>query len=159
MAFTGTPLRHLVATAFVAWQGRLLLHRHAKLGMWLPCGGHVDPGESPDEAAIREVREESGVEVELLDDRALEVAEPRQLVRPRGVQLETVGPGHEHIDFIYFAMPKAPYEGVLTTADPTMAWYAPDEVDRLDLTEELRAWARLATEELLPLSAALHVPG
>jgi 8-oxo-dGTP pyrophosphatase MutT (NUDIX family) len=29
--------------------------------------GHIDPGESPEEAATREVREETGVEAELVD--------------------------------------------------------------------------------------------
>ena len=86
--------RDLAATVFVAWRGRLLLHRHRKLGMWLPCGGHVEPHELPDDAAVREVLEEAGVRVELVGERALELEPPRQLVRPRGVQLEAIAPGH-----------------------------------------------------------------
>jgi 8-oxo-dGTP pyrophosphatase MutT (NUDIX family) len=140
--------RHLVATAFVCWRGKLLLHRHPKLAMWLPCGGHVEPGESPDEAAIREVHEESGVLVDLVGERALDLDEPRQLVRPRGVQLECIAPGHEHIDFIYFARPREPFDGILTGSEPRLGWYDPGEVDRLPLTEEMRAWTRLAFEEL-----------
>lgn len=140
--------RHFAATAFVAWRGRLLLHRHSKLGMWLPCGGHVEAGESPDEAAIREVFEESGVEVELVGERALDVAEPRQLVRPRGVQLELVAPGHEHVDFIYFARPMEPYDGSIAGSEPGMGWYSAEEASSLPLTEEMRAWVRLALAEL-----------
>jgi 8-oxo-dGTP pyrophosphatase MutT (NUDIX family) len=41
---------------------RVLLLFHAKLAMWLPPGGHVDPDELPDEAAVREVLEETGVQ-------------------------------------------------------------------------------------------------
>src|SRR5690606_18869145 len=59
------PTRDWAVSAFVVWRGRVLLHRHRKLGLWLPPGGHVEPGELPDEAAVREVLEETGVAVEL----------------------------------------------------------------------------------------------
>src|SRR4029078_1715628 len=35
-------------------------------GAWEPVHGHIEPGEEPEDAAIREVREESGLEVERL---------------------------------------------------------------------------------------------
>jgi len=76
------------ATAFVVWQGKAMLHRHKRRGSWLPCGGHIDPHELPDEAVVREVYEESEVLIELVGERVLELAEPRQLARPRGVQLD-----------------------------------------------------------------------
>lgn len=40
----------------------LLVH-HRKSDLWLPCGGHMTPHESPAEAARRELREELGLEV------------------------------------------------------------------------------------------------
>ncbi len=46
--------RDWAATVFVLWRGRLLLHRHRKLDMWLPPGGHVERDELPDDAAVRE---------------------------------------------------------------------------------------------------------
>jgi 8-oxo-dGTP pyrophosphatase MutT (NUDIX family) len=57
--------RHFTVAVFVVWEGKVLLHRHRKLGMWLPPGGHIEEGELPDEAAVREVWEETGVRVEL----------------------------------------------------------------------------------------------
>lgn len=57
---------HVTASAVVLGpDGRVLLHRHKRLGIWLQPGGHVDPGESAEEAALREVAEETGVEGEL----------------------------------------------------------------------------------------------
>ncbi|WP_155128364.1 NUDIX domain-containing protein [[Actinomadura] parvosata] len=44
----------------------VLLVRHRRRG-WVPPGGRVEPGESPREAARRELYEETGVRVELLD--------------------------------------------------------------------------------------------
>jgi 8-oxo-dGTP pyrophosphatase MutT (NUDIX family) len=46
-------------------QGRVLLVRSVETGHWQTVGGAIDPGESPGEAARREAREETGLEVEL----------------------------------------------------------------------------------------------
>jgi 8-oxo-dGTP pyrophosphatase MutT (NUDIX family) len=54
---------HVTASAFVMdkSRSRLLLIHHGKLGLWLQPGGHVDDGEDVLTAAVREVREETGV--------------------------------------------------------------------------------------------------
>ncbi len=44
--------------------GKVLLVKHKKLGIWLNPGGHIEPGELPHEAAEREFYEETGVFVE-----------------------------------------------------------------------------------------------
>lgn len=46
--------------------GKVLLVRAAEGGKWTIPGGMVEPGESPAEAAVREMKEETGLEVELL---------------------------------------------------------------------------------------------
>ncbi len=147
-AGVGAVSRDFAATVFVVWRGRLLLHRHRSLGLWLPCGGHVEPGELPDDAAVREVLEESGVRVALVGERALELEPPRQLLRPRGVQLETIGPGHEHIDLIYLGRPLEPYDGALHGAENGLGWYGAEALAALPLTDEVRAWSALALREL-----------
>lgn len=47
--------------------GRILLMRSSDDGLWQTVGGAVDPDESPRDAAVREVREEAGVEIDLGD--------------------------------------------------------------------------------------------
>ena len=145
---TARVTRDFTATTFVVWRGAVLLHKHKKLGRWFPCGGHIEADELPDEAALREVLEESGVPVALVGERALPLTEPRQLVRPRGVQLEAITEGHEHIDLIYFAKPTAGYGGALLADDETLSWYDEAALSRLELTDEIRYWATLARLEL-----------
>lgn len=58
--------RQAVAVAVIVQQGRvLLMRRHADDGtpLWVLPGGKLEPGESPDEAAVREVLEETGLTV------------------------------------------------------------------------------------------------
>lgn len=140
--------RDFTATAFVVWRGCVLLHKHKKLAMWLPCGGHIEHGELPDEAAKRESLEESGVPIELVGERTLNVDTPQQLVRPRGVQLELIYPGHEHIDLIYFAKPVEGYDGTLLPSDPSLGWYDRKTLAELELSDEIKQWTTLALREL-----------
>src|SRR4051812_14319580 len=100
--------RDFTVATFVVCASQILLLWHRKLQMWLPPGGHIEPHELPDDAAIREVAEEAGIAVELVGERGVGVDDPVQLVRPAGIQLETIRPGHEHIDLIYFARPIDP---------------------------------------------------
>lgn len=143
------PTRDWAVAVFVVWRERVLLHLHAKLGRWLPCGGHVEAGELPDEAAVRELLEESGVRVRLVGPHPVTAPGPRPLTRPRGLQLEAISPGHEHVDLVYWAVPEEPYDGALR-GDPSLTWCGHDDLDRLPLSDEIRAWARLALDELAP---------
>lgn len=65
-----TPDTHLVSYFVIANQemDKILLVDHKKAELWLPPGGHVDPGEDPKETVIREAGEELGMEAEFLAD-------------------------------------------------------------------------------------------
>ena len=54
---------HVTASGIVVGRRGTVLHRHKRLGIWMQPGGHIDPGESPQEAAWREATEELGLEV------------------------------------------------------------------------------------------------
>lgn len=72
-------------------QAMLLIQRNKEpnLGKYVPVGGHIDPYESPRNAAIREVREETGL---VIDD-----------VRFCGVLVETSPTVYNWVSFVYSA--------------------------------------------------------
>lgn len=61
----------VVAAAVLLDQGRVLLTKRGDgkhlAGMWEFPGGKLERGESPEDAVVRECREECGIEVEVID--------------------------------------------------------------------------------------------
>jgi 8-oxo-dGTP pyrophosphatase MutT (NUDIX family) len=139
--------RDFTVAVFVVDAGRILLHEHAKLGKWLPPGGHIEPNELPDVAALREVAEETGLAVRLVGECGLPrdyPGQPVQLVVPAGIQVEFIAPGHEHIDLIYFAVPEDPSAPV----DPAFLWLSLDELATHPASDEIRDWCARAVAEV-----------
>lgn len=136
--------RDFTVAVFVVHERRVLLHLHAKLGRWLPPGGHIEVDELPDGAAVREVKEEAGIEIELIGDRGLPrdfPGQPRQLLRPAGIQLESISPGHEHIDLVYFArVPGLIPASVSPPVSEGFRWVEDHELNALAVTAEILAW-------------------
>jgi len=102
--------RHFTATVYVVNDGATALHEHARLGIRIPPGGHVDRDELPHEAGLREVKEETGLDATLVGD-APDVPAPagEALPSPRYQMLYDINVqpdgtvGHQHIDHVYFA--------------------------------------------------------
>jgi len=56
------------ASAFIIEDGKILFIDHEKLGEWIQPGGHIQENETPDQAAKRETKEETGIDdIEFID--------------------------------------------------------------------------------------------
>jgi len=89
---------HVTASCFIIDRdGRLLLHHHRRLNRWLQMGGHLEPGEDPVVAALREGREESGLEDLRIVSDGIADLDVHRIPAGRGE------PEHRHYDVRYIA--------------------------------------------------------
>ena len=82
---------HITGSALIVGPRGIVLLRHRRLGIWVQPGGHVDPGETPWDAARREAIEETGLPVRFLGTQP-ELAH---------VDVHPGGRGHTHLDLRY----------------------------------------------------------
>ena len=123
------------ATVYIVKDDKFLFHYHRKYAKWLPPGGHLEPNEPPHIAALREVREEVGLEIEF-------IAQPEFKIRTGGAEesprpflclledVPAIGPkiAHQHYDFTYLAK-LAPNQVVILSED--LKWLSVMEIEAL----------------------------
>lgn len=101
--------KHFVASGLIINKNKeVLLINHKKLGVWLYPGGHINENETPDQALIRETKEETGLDVEIIGEKDETLSDRENdvsiLHNPHFVLCEKINgkEGHYHIDLIYF---------------------------------------------------------
>jgi 8-oxo-dGTP pyrophosphatase MutT (NUDIX family) len=152
---------------FVVHDGKILLIHHRKLGKWLPLGGHIELDEDPEQAALREAKEESGLDVELLGERPPTTSPgTRALIAPRFLDIHRINETHEHIGLIYWARPKVvarasrpcdsathaqDARATLATAEHhDIRWCSLEDLEKLSppMTDAVKWYCRKAIEEI-----------
>ncbi len=129
--------RFLCVTVFVINEDKkLLMIKHKKLGKWCPPGGKVDNNETPDEAAIRECFEETGVKINLV---GLENQHFKgELITPMGSQCNVIKEGErDHVDLSYLAVPQSNELKVSEREASDIGWFSLEEVKKLDTFESV----------------------
>ncbi|MDA7916370.1 NUDIX domain-containing protein [Verrucomicrobia bacterium] len=136
---------------FIVQDAKVLVIHHRKLKKWLPIGGHIELDEDPEQAALRESKEESGLDVELIGERPPTTEDgTRALISPRFLDIHRISETHEHIGMIYWARPKT---GEVTLAEEEhhdIRWCSANELDDLDppMTNAVKWYCLKAIEEV-----------
>lgn len=138
---------------FIVHDAKVLVVLHRKLKKWLPLGGHIELDEDPELAAIREAREESGLEVELVGERP-PTTEPgtRALIAPRFLDIHRISDTHEHIGMIYWARPKSGSVRCATDEHFDIRWCSGEDLEQLQppMSNAVKWYCHQAIQELSP---------
>ncbi len=124
-------------------RGKVLVLWHKKLGIWLYPGGHVDEGEMPHEAAVRETMEETGFRVDLLNpDKGERLQRDRvayEMPRPFMILYEHVPyktGRHDHFDMVYLAKIRGRQR--FKTEGARLRWVSRSEIEHLKTYENVK---------------------
>lgn len=128
--------KHLVASGCIFDDDKVLLLKHEKLNTWLYPGGHVEENESPEEAVLREIREEADVEVEIISrtdfhyyDKYVKSMKLPIAVLEEYIDSTSDEEEHYHIDFIYLCK-LVNKKSFINSKD--IRWFGLQEVIELD---------------------------
>ncbi len=136
--------RDFTATAWIVEDGELLLIKHSKTGQWLPPGGHVEDGETPDETAKREALEETGVKPGFVEQYVPEERDESSydLPRPFNINLHRIRDGHWHCDFCFLAGAEDEKEASHSHEHDGIDWFDSEELEELvDIPDNVRETA------------------
>ena len=129
-------MRHFCASAYIInpETKKILLVKHKKYSRWVQPGGHIEHDEFPEEAAIREAYEETGIKVKLLGERF-----PREedFITPLGVQKNRTNTGI-HLDFIYPAIPIKEQELTISNESTNIGWFSREDLDKINVFPDIK---------------------
>jgi len=148
-------LKHPTSSVFVfrrlpgGW--RIGLIEHPRFRRMMIPGGHVEPEESPAEAAVREVAEETGLAVALVSPpaapvppgyRARRVAPPWWIAEYQVPADNHLDVAHVHVDYLYVALVDGTASGQAPgPAAHPFGWYAATDLAGLDMFDDARVLA------------------
>ena len=96
----------IVVAGYIVKEGKVLLIHHKKLNNWLPVGGHIEKNETPDGALRREIREELGIEVDILNYPKERRGNRKEYAFPFYVNVHHITRNHLHYCLFYLCKAK-----------------------------------------------------
>lgn len=135
---------------FVVYKNKVLLRLHDKYNMWFSVGGHIELDEDPNTAAIREVKEEVGLDIVLdtkLQDINIQEPHYKTLIPPVSLNMHSINEVHQHVTVSYFATTDS---DTIIPEKPTdqWKWLTAQEVEAMDLRPDIKHYALRALKEL-----------
>lgn len=139
---------------FIVYENKVLLRKHDKYKLWLSVGGHIELNEDPNQAALREVKEEVGLDIVLYNPiRLNDILNPnfKDLIPPIFLNRHRVNEAHEHVTLVYFA--KSNSDKLIlseTEKSEDCRWFTLEELDdsKFGVEPKVKEYAKYALKTL-----------
>ncbi|HLG91088.1 MAG TPA: NUDIX domain-containing protein [Candidatus Saccharimonadales bacterium] len=131
---------------FIVFGDKVLLVNHPRYGVWLCPGGHIELDEDPEEALFREIREETGIDVEIIAPKpSAPSKDTKYIYIPSYISVHDANPPHKHIGLTYYARAKSA-NNVKSDEHTHTRWFSAEELDmkEYEMPEEIRHFGREA---------------
>ncbi|MBI2582110.1 NUDIX domain-containing protein [Candidatus Woesearchaeota archaeon] len=142
------------AEVFIVYQNKVLLRQHDKYKKWLSVGGHIELDEDPNQAAVREVKEEVGLDITLHNEQNLSLTEGKgykELIPPHFMNIHKINDTHQHLSLVFFGVAET-NQLILSETEKSdgCKWFLKEELDdpQYQLSEVIKKYAWAALEKL-----------
>lgn len=138
------------AQAFIVFKDKVLFHKHSKYDIWIGVGGHIELDENPNEAVIREVKEEVGLDIELIPPPQFKSVVSKdyiELIPPYFMSIHKINDTHRHIGMEYIAVSKT--DNVIPEhPDYVWRWLTKDDIEKevVSIADRVKDFALKALE-------------
>lgn len=139
--------KHFTASCWITSTGKpkkILLIHHKKLKRWMQPGGHIEKFENPVDAAKREVKEETGLDISFLAD-GIKVVDPEGTFLPtpdfimeQAIPAYGEQPLHYHLDINYVvSVPEQEIKRAIKESH-AIGWFTKNEALKLNIHEDTK---------------------
>lgn len=132
--------RKYVVGGYIVHNNKVLLCMHNTLKRWLPVGGVIEENELPEDALVREVKEETGLDVIVFPQAKMEGCDnyAKPVASPYRIQLDRINDELEYIDFVYFCMANNENFEIQQDELDDLRWFSREDLQHFELSPHVK---------------------
>lgn len=139
-------IREFISTVFIVDKNKVLLNLNKKCNIWVPVGGHIEKNELPCDSVIREAKEETGLDIQLVSP--YDKSNTGNLIQPVHVHLDHIKEDHKHINLIYFAKIGGGEFREKSDDETPSKWFSLEDLEKNEIVPNIKEWAVEALKHL-----------
>src|SRR3989344_5483224 len=138
-----------VVTVYIVHKSKVLLVHHKKLNKWLGVGGHIELHEDPDQALMREIKEETGLRVKICSPKlGMRTPGTKFLYTPKFANIHKIDSKHKHATLIYFAKAKTANIRHNKEEHNHIRWFSKEDLRKIKVKNSVYFYATQALKEV-----------
>ena len=135
--------KHFVASGLIFDNEKILLIKHKKIGSWIYPGGHCELNENPEDCLKREVKEETGYSIKVVessifkyfDDQVRSISVPFCVLEEQIVENDKT---HIHIDFVYLCELDKSIKQIENNENSEYQWFSFNQATNLNMIKNFK---------------------